>query len=629
MENGVCMLSFYVYWGCFDLEEYLMEKSKSTVKKETSEGNSMGLYSELWLGLNTNSNILVNCQENYYYYEIKLSEEEFKEEPISNFIIYPLYFTQSKKGVTKYVLKLISNNHSKVVEIEGETLAINNSFKKFCINEGKFNWKGKQYHLDDLIDFIMGCATNEITMIPYIGWNTKEKTWFFPTHAYYQGKVYFPDSDGIFKIAHNFYRLEVTQDDEYLIHPHISTEPSKEQIIEFFSGLKTLYKDYLYLSFGYIASSFHVDAIAKKTDFFPFLYIYGKAGQGKSATINIISKFSGMKVSLTNPPSLDGLRKGISGKANLPFIVDEAEDKNDRSRGRDFFKFLSDTIKVIYMRSILKRGHKDEDRLVLYPTRGTLFLGGEVLTSVSSIIQRSILIDSSKITKNEEVYQQVRNSNVPFWIGQYLMRTSHEWQSNFLDLYDEVTAYFIKQGWTNIDVRIRSNYAIFLAGAIAAFRHLNKYIGTEVFPVNSDELKQIFLFVYEEMKETKRMTEDDHPSMQFLMKIGLLANGGVLNNGIDYKCIKQENGHVYLYLAPTNVTEAYKSHEKSPFYSTSNKAIKDIKNQSFYVGTQKTRIGKGQPHAWILQLTDPNNPELITEGIIHPDLPDTMVYFYN
>ncbi|MEL4028230.1 hypothetical protein NST89_06510 [Caldifermentibacillus hisashii] len=83
-----------------------------------------------------------------------------------------------------------------------------------------------------------------------------------------------------------------------------------------------------------------------------------------------------------------------------------------------------------------------------------------------------------------------------------------------------------------------------------------------------------------------------------------------------------------LYLAPTNIIEAYKSHEKDPFYSTSNKVVKDIQNQPYFKGTRKVRIGKSQPTAWIIQLTDPINPKQINEGIIHPDLPDTMIYFY-
>lgn len=255
-------------------------------------------------------------------------------------------------------------------------------------------------------------------------------------------------------------------------------------------------------------------------------------------------------------------------------------------------------------------------------------IGGEVLTSVASIIQCSVLIDSSKIVKDEEVFNQVRESDVPFWVGQYLMRTVDEWQTEILALYDEITKYFIKQGWNNIEIRVRSNYAIFLAGAFAAFKQLNKYFGKNLFSFDKEELKSIYLFIYEEMKETQRMTEGDHPSIKFLSKIGLLANNKVLQKNIDYKYVELDDGNVYLYLAPTNIMDAYKSHEKYPFYSTSNKAVKDIQNQSYFLGTRKVRIGKSQPTAWIIQLTDPNNPHLIKEGVVHPDLPDTMIYFY-
>ena len=130
------------------------------------------------------------------------------------------------------------------------------------------------------------------------------------------------------------------------------------------------------------------------------------------------------------------------------------------------------------------------------------------------------------------------------------------------------------------------------------------------------------------MKETQQMTETDHPSNKFLSKIGLLANSQVLLPNVDYKCEKQKDGNVLLFLAPTNVTDAYKNHEKNPFYSTSNKVVKDIQNQSYFKGTKKARIGKSQPSAWMIQLTNPENPESIQEGIVHPDLPDTMIYFY-
>jgi hypothetical protein len=601
-----------------------MEEIKKT---KTSIGAGIELYWDSMIALHTDSNILINHQEKYYYEMINMKNKS-EEVRLSNFVIEPLFVSVDENKKNKYILKFISADDSKVLEVDGEILAINNSFKKFCLSHGKFNWRGKQQHLDNLVDFIMVCATKELTMVPYVGWYSSENIWFFPTHAYFQGKVYFPDNDGVFEINNKYFKLDLETDDDYIIHPHITTEPTQEEIASFFRDLKMLYNNYFYLAFGYVVSSLHVDAITAKTDFFPFLYTYGKHSSGKSAMISIFSKFSNMKVSLANPPSLDGLRKGVSNKANLPFIVDEAEDKSDKSRGRDFFKYLSDALKVIYMRQTLIRGHKDENKVIRYPIRSTLFLAGEVLTSVASLIQRSVPIDSSKIIKNEEVFNRVRQSDIPYWVGQFLMRFIDEWKSQVLELYDEITGYFIKQGWTNIDIRIRCNYAIFLAGAFAALKYLNKYYNERLFSFEKEKLKNIYLFIYKEMIETQRMTEDDHPSKKFLSKIGLLANKCVLNENVDYKCVKQKDGHVYLYLAPTNIIEAYKSHEKDPFYSTSNKVVKDIQNQPYFKGTRKVRIGKSQPTAWIIQLTDPINPKQIKEGIIHPDLPDTMIYFY-
>lgn len=601
-----------------------MTKSDSKKWNKTNVGAGIVLVWDAMMKLNTNSKLNMSDKK-YYYYLNKQNEED----RISNFIIEPLYVSEDINGETSYILKFVSKDQTKVLEIDGDTLAINNSFKKFCLRNGKFNWMGNQKDLDIIVDFIMAYTTKEITTISYAGWNKEENIWLFPSHAYAQGNVYFPNKEGIFEIGSKYYKLDLDKNDEYYIYPHIKTEPSKGQVLQYFNDLKELYSNYLYLAFGYVAGSFHVDAISSKTDYFPFLYVHGKYSQGKSAFVSIISKFSAMKVPLSCPPSLDGLRKGISKKANLPFVIDEAEDKSgDKSRGRDFLKYLSDAIKVIYMRQTLIRGHKDENLVVRYPTRGTLFLSGEVLTSVASIIQRSILIDSSKIIKNEEVFNRVRRSEVPIWIAQFLMRTLAEWQNDVLTLYDEITDYFNKKGWTNIDIRIRSNYAIFLAGAFAGLKQLNNYFGENLFLNSKEELKDIYLFIYKEMVETQRMTEDDHPSMKFLAKIGLLANKNVLRENIDYRFVKQDDGNVILYLAPTNIMEAYKNHEKNPFYSTSHKAVKDIQNQHYFLGTKKIRIGKSQPTAWAIQLTNPQNPELINDGIIHPDLPDTMIYFY-
>ncbi|MDH2882514.1 hypothetical protein [Bacillus cytotoxicus] len=576
-------------------------------------------------------NIHSNLNEKYYYKLFKTGEDTYQEEVISNFIIIPLYTAVNSFGKQIYTLKLVSSIQSKVVEFDGETLAIHTSFKKHCMNSGRFNWFGDQSSLNSLISEILSSSMKEIEIITCIGWNEREKAWFFPRHAFYNGDVSSADENGIITLKDKHFKVQVDQNTENLIFPLQNSRPSKEELALYFKCLKILYGNYGLLAFGYITSTFNVDAItSSRTDYFPFLYFYAMYGRGKSSFMKVTSSFAGMKVPLDTMPSKDVLRKGLSKHSSLPFIVDEAENKNDSGRGVDFFKTNAEAIKNnIYMRQDFTRGHKDEDKIIYYPVKGTLMLGGEVLTSVASIIQRSVLIDASKLVFNEEVYQQFRGmEKISVWTGQYLMRTSEEWKDHFIRLYDEIMTYFTNQGWTSIHIRIRTHYAIFLAGALAAAAQLNKYFDGNILLSSKEELKGIYQFVYQEMKETQLLTTEDHPSMEFLRKIGLLANKEAVRRNIDYKCITEKDGTVYLYLAPTNVYEAYRISERTPFYPSSKKVVKDLQNYSFFKVPKKQRIGQSNPTAWVIQLSDPKNPSAIKNGIVHPELPDTMIYFY-
>ncbi|AYV68695.1 hypothetical protein C2I06_18415 [Niallia circulans] len=630
-------------------------------RKRSSVGRSIGLYNDVMVGIEDspvrnepdnnkqkdnnfqsqsalyptrenifNSNLLrINNEKKYYYVRVKTEEKTYKENPISNFIVVPLYTTVKQGGKQIYMLKLISDNQAKVVEFDGETLAIHTAFKKHCMNNGRFNWFGKQANLDSLINMIFTSPMKELEFIPYMGWNEKEGIWIYPSQAYYRDKVIFADEDGIIAINGKYFKVDVDKDDEYRIHPHIDTSPSKEDLVSYFKCLKLLYGQYSILAFGYIAGTMNVDAIVNETDYFPFLYLYGKHGQGKSTALKEFTKMAGINVSLNTPPSLDSLRKGMSRKSSMPFVVDEAENKNDSSKGIDFIKTCSDSLKNnVYMRQDFIRGHKEESTIIRFPVKATLMLSGEVLTSVPSIIQRSVLFDASKITFNEEAIRKVKAlKEVPYWVGQYLMRTSYRWKHNFLRLYHEIHDYFSSRGWTNIHIRIRSHYAMFLASSFAAFAQLNDFLEDEIFFSNPEERIEIYQFVYQEMKETQQLTIEDHPAMDFLRKIGLLAKKGQLQNNSDYKCVK-EDGYIYLYLAPSNIYEAYRVSERTPFYPSSNKVVKDLQTYSFFIKKVKHRIGASNPTAWLIQLSDPGNPESIKEGIVHPELPDTMIYFY-
>ncbi|MCM3164370.1 hypothetical protein [Metabacillus litoralis] len=183
-------------------------KKETKNRKRSSVGRSIGLYNDVMVGIEDplvrneqdnkqkdknsqsqsalyptrenifNSNLLrINKEKKYYYVRVKTEEKTYKENPISNFIVVPLYTTVKQGGKQVYMLKLISDNQTKVVEFDGETLAIHTAFKKHCMNNGRFNWFGKQANLDILINMILTSPMKELEFIPYMGWNEKEGIW--------------------------------------------------------------------------------------------------------------------------------------------------------------------------------------------------------------------------------------------------------------------------------------------------------------------------------------------------------------------------------------------------------------------------------------------------------------------
>src|SRR5699024_1936666 len=216
--------------------------------------------------LNAESTILMSSQGKYYYAKNSANGRQAEEIRISNFIIEPLFVIENGDETVRYLLKFITKHYSKVVEVRGADLALSSVFTKQCMDYGRFVWKGKQEHMHDLAEFIVNNTDKKLINLTYSGFNRKENVWFYPTHAFANGKVYYPDKSNIFEINDRYYKLELDRDDKYVVYQPIMASPMKSSLIKFFNDLKKLYGNYFYLAFGYIASSFHADAISNQTD---------------------------------------------------------------------------------------------------------------------------------------------------------------------------------------------------------------------------------------------------------------------------------------------------------------------------------------------------------------------------
>lgn len=64
----------------------------------------------------------MNSTDRYYYEKVSTKQKQTEGERLSNFIIDPLFVMEDSNKKVRYILKFISSDYSKVIEIDGETL---------------------------------------------------------------------------------------------------------------------------------------------------------------------------------------------------------------------------------------------------------------------------------------------------------------------------------------------------------------------------------------------------------------------------------------------------------------------------------------------------------------------------
>lgn len=565
------------------------ENEKGTSPRQEIDSLENELESSL-LDYDSDFTLFINIDVKGRRYFIKVDED--REIPLSNFLILPLYSIEDEEGKRKDIVRIFNNKQSKVVILDAETKSINRQFKTFVLENGKFNWLGGQKDLDQLVQLILSYDTEEITEISYVGWNEKEKGWFFPTHAYVDGEVYFPNEDKIFKTKKKNYILD--QNEAFgIVAEHIYDKPTKEDIITTLANYQTLYHTYGWLGIGFTVSSMHVNEFAKKTKQHPFLYAHGMRNSGKTEYLKTVFRFAGMDTRLPPPPRLDGLRKRLAWFSHLPIGYDEAEEKSIKTM--DFFVKNRESLNTIFNRTSLERGTNDPNKLLYFPVRGTLAFGGEVATSDSAITTRTVFIDALKIVQDEKAFDELeQNVEIMYWLGQYMMRTSLEWKEMLYDNFDMINNHFKKV--EGVSGRVRKNFSMLAAGAVTFTQWVDKEFGSQVY--TGAFLQSLLTEIENEMIEGQQEAESNHHAITYLKDLSYLARKYKLVNQSDYKVVEN-----FLYIAPESSWRAYEEWKKNPHYASSRKVANDLKAYQFFLGTERIRIGGHQKRWWKIDLS--------------------------
>lgn len=575
-----------------------------------------------------------------YYINTEKQDGKFVEvkHRLSNFLITPLYTINTDEDNTKYYMKIQNNKTTKTFIIDGETLSNNRLFKSFCRSKGDFNWLGNQNHLDRLNDYLISTFDYpEVKESNYMGFQIdlesynpdnpekmEDNVWLFPTHGYYNGELIYPDDDGVFHTPNKNYLLNRKKFPLFNMNvAPIEKTPSNEEVLNLFANLQTLYNEYNWLGIGYMTATLQVSTIAKHTNQFPYFYPVGVLHTGKTDYLNFMYKFAGLNADLVNPPEkLDVFRKDIGNYSHLPFGYDEAQDENKNNfKTTSLFQSRKNELKTLFNRKPTKRGDKDPNKIHSFPIRCGLTFSGEVPTSESAIQSRMVFVTSTKFYHDIEIFDEVASSeDVMYWIGQFMIRTSHEWRAEFVEYYFDFIEKMTKNElYKPILTRVKKSYATLLAGAKVFMKQIDRRFNTQLYtPAYMDSLLS---FSLEEMLESQVVVAEGQNCLTFLSQVAHLANKGALRKDVHYKVDVDSSGNAKtLYLSHREAWSAIQDARIPTSYNATNQITRELEQFSYFEKPkqknrdQKKISGKNY-RVWQFDLQDRQLPEFFQHFI--------------
>lgn len=394
--------------------------------------------------------------------------EPFPEE-ISNFTLSIIAIHDTAEGlIREVVLAHKSGSKSKSLSITAEEMN-NDAFRTFCWKAGNYVWKGKP---DDLLvlwesEFVNAEDMRFIVEHDHIGWLDDEKMWLFGNVAVKDdGSELRPDENGIFWTEKRGLRpvgIVVTTGKNTVNSGVPSLSLSPFDIQEFKSRLAdTINPMQANLCLGWMTANLFMAEVFKAHGCFPFLYLRGLKGSGKTKVLSWILACLGLEGEGYSIESTTTVAAGryLGYFSSLPVMFDDYRN-NEKAQAKDGF------FRNVYNRQSAGKGMKSEFGIREVKIRGTVCFGGEETPHDAALLERCIPIFISEKLRDKEHLRWCMDNKINFsWFAYDILKRKKVLSVVFMKVLDEATAYFSSK---KRNARVSINYAIAVAGYAAAF----------------------------------------------------------------------------------------------------------------------------------------------------------------
>lgn len=416
-------------------------------------------------------------------------------EPISNFIMKILATHETTAGIMREIVFVGENGkHSSSFTASADDIANIRNFTTFCFAKGNFVWRGLQEDLMTIWEdeFLMMDEGRHIIEPDHIGWIESEKMWVFGNVAIdREGKELRPDKGHTFWVEKKGIKavsLAVGVSDKSIIAdgvPCLSTvEFSIETVIQKLAD--AIGENEAKQCLGWVTAVLFLEDVFERYGSFPFLFITGKRGSGKSTVAEWLMNFFGLENAgkMASETTVVALQRYMSYYSSLPVFVDEY-------RNTDQVKYKTGMLRNAYNRQSAGKGTREGWGVREAKIRGTVLISGEETPEDNALMTRCIpimLYATNRAPSSAENFNWLRANRMKFsWHTLNILKNKKQLMEKFFSVFEKARKYFVAEGR---DERTAINYSTIAAGYSVAIgvedEDFAKWISAETARVQSE-----------------------------------------------------------------------------------------------------------------------------------------------
>jgi len=453
-----------------------------------------------------------------HYVATRQRGKNLVDEVISNFVIKILATHETAEGIMREVV--FTNEHGKsssAFQLSSDDMARNENFTAFCLNKGDFIWRGSK---DDLMtlwesEFLMMDEGRHIVEPDHIGWIESEKMWLFENVAFIpkENQELRPDKNKTFWVEKKGVKpipLAMTTGRSMIsegipcIYMH-AFDPN--ELLQRLS--ETIGENQAKICLGWIGAVAFMEEIFDRYSCFPFLFITGRRGCGKSTIAEWLMNCFGLEnagkmASETTPVAI---QRYMSYYSSLPVFIDEY-------RNTEQIKYKTGLLRNAYNRQSAGKGIKSDFGIREAKIRGTLLIAGEETPEDNALLTRCIpvYVSERERKKNHFAWFMVQRMKFSQFVYDIIRNKGTKKIEDFFRIFEEAKSHFTTQG---ADERTAINYSIVVAGYAAGFGETDldfaRWITAETHKVQAEQNEEqptiVFLESLIAMK-TKGLIDD-------------------------------------------------------------------------------------------------------------------------